>query len=250
MIHRSTWEIPGFPKHYIVINPFRIINKRRGKPIKIRYVKGRQPIIRIQRNKKVEYHSVIKLAAMAFHGRNQNGAEAEFTGNRYDDISPNTVCWKAGSLIWAIPYFDDYYITINPFRVFSKKTRKNMSLIERKKRGGHPQVKLRNKCGSARISIVKLACLSFHGQPIREYSAYFYGNDYSQINPSNVRWMPHSEVLRLSKINYTEKERYQIYDMYFSGRYTQEEISQQFGLPKSSISRIINHEYKNKYKQT
>lgn len=138
---------------------------------------------------------------------------------------------------WQIPDYPKYYIEINPFRVIGKYGR---PLAFNFQSHGHPNVLLSNKMKKQRISIVKLACIAFHGKQPEGYLAHFSDNDYNKMSPFTVCWKIQNAVMSLERQTYTEKERKKMLKMYFQEGYTQKEIAERFRKDRSTITRAIN----------
>lgn len=145
---------------------------------------------------------------------------------------------------WDIPTYGNYYIKIDPFKVINKSTRYSLKITPKKY--GHPYVKLTKKGECIRISVVQLACRVFHGLPPIGYMGIFYGENYLNICPSNVMWVPKKVAIGHKHKVYTEHERYNMMCLYFNTEYTQKEIANLYRISESTVSRAINREYINR----
>jgi hypothetical protein len=89
---KHTFNIPGFSRYVVAVDPFRIVNAARGRSLRFFPVKGKQCLqaCLTDDDKRNRRKSILYFAALAFHGQPPAGWVAHLYG---DEIWPGTVEW-------------------------------------------------------------------------------------------------------------------------------------------------------------
>lgn len=141
---------------------------------------------------------------------------------------------------WIVPEFNRYCVVIDPFRIINMKTNRPLSFSLTK--SGHSTAKLYyDKYKYRRISIVKIAAYAFHGYPPAQSLHYFFGDNYDDMNPSNVLWLDKTVVDTLIYASYDENQREAMKRLYYINGWTQREIANTYGIHQSTVSKAISH---------
>lgn len=132
--------------------------------------------------------------------------------------------------------FSRYMVQETPFAIIDTASNREVAISQRKQRG-NPTAHLIDDSGNRKtLSIITIACLAFRGLSPEGWKAYHSGGN---INKNTVRWIPTSEYNGLIRTNLTLNQKDKIIDLYFSGKFTQDQLAEKFNVSQAQISRTI-----------
>lgn len=141
---------------------------------------------------------------------------------------------------YEIPGFSRYYVRL-PFEIVSKFSNQPLCQFPLTHGRGALRVTMTGDDGKrVQRSILTVAALAFHGQPPSGYQAVQFDDE---ITPKTVRWESIKRVNQrkaLEKTGCSWEKLERIQAMYFSGKYTQDELAAKYDVSQATISRIVN----------